>query len=125
MTSLPRRIHTVWLRLAALVLLLSASGCIRWQSVPIPTPPAPPNVIADRSRIVLKSGDRVEFLTLVVATDSIFGVRNNLGRNRITVSFDQVNRIEVRKKDALRTLGLIGSIVAVGIYSGALGIRLK
>lgn len=114
---------TRWLK--PLILLSLLTGCVRWHLVPVPTPPAPPNVVADRSRIVLKTGDRVEFLTLVVATDSIFGVRNNLGRNRMTVSFDQVSRIEVRKKDPVRTLGIIGTLLVVGLYSGALGIRMR
>jgi hypothetical protein len=74
------------------------------------------------SRIRLTNGQSVDFLTLVVATDSLFGVRNNLARTRMTVSFDQVQRIEVRQKDPVRTLGVI-AVVALGIfYSGIAGI---
>jgi hypothetical protein len=82
-------------------------------------------VVADPSRIALRSGQRVDFLTLVVATDSVFGVRNNLARTRMTISYDQVNRIEVRKKDPVRTLGLIGAIGFAMLYTGALGYKLK
>jgi hypothetical protein len=109
--------------MAVLLVLVVLPGCVRWKPIAVPTPPAPPNVISNMSRIRLTNGESVEFLTLVVATDSLFGVRNNLPRTRMTVSFDQVQRIEVREKDAVRTLGLIG-VIALGIfYSGMAGIQ--
>jgi hypothetical protein len=112
-----------WKRIAVLAGLIVAPGCVRWKQVPVPTPPAPPNVISNLSRLRLASGQSVDFLTLVVATDSLFGVRNNLARTRMTVSLDQVRRIEVREKDPVRTLAVIG-LVVVGIYlSGAAGIQ--
>jgi hypothetical protein len=64
----------------------------------------------------------VDFLTLVVATDSIFGVRNNLARTRLTVSFDQVRRIEVRERDTFKTLVVLGAVVGAIYYSGAMGL---
>ena len=111
-----------WKRMAVMATLVALPGCVRWKRVPVPTPPAPPNVISNMSRVLLKTGQSVDFLTLVVATDSIFGVRNNLARTRLTVSFDQVQRIEVREKDALRTFLLLGAIGFGIYYSGAAGV---
>jgi hypothetical protein len=107
----------------AWVALLPA--CVTWKEVPIPQPPAPPNVVTDLSRVRLHSGQFAEFLTLVVATDSLFGVRNNMARTRMSVSFDQVQRIEVRKKDGFRTLALIAAIGVGAFYSGAMGVKPK
>ena len=111
-----------WKRITMMAALVGMPGCVRWKQVPVPTPPAPPNIISNMSRVRLKTGTSVDFLTLVVATDSIFGVRNNLARTRLTVSFDQVNRIEVREKDPIRTFGLLGAIGFALWYSGALGV---
>lgn len=111
-----------WKRMAVLVLVVGTQGCVRWKQVPIPTTPAPPNVVADLSRVRLTNGQSVDFVTLVVATDSIFGVRNNLARTRMTVSFDQVRRIEVRQKDPVRTLAVLAVIMGGLFYSGALGL---
>jgi hypothetical protein len=102
--------------------MLGQSACFRWTHIPVPTPPAPPNVISNLSRVQLHTGQSVEFLTLVVATDSLFGVRNNESRLRMTVSLDQVKRIEVRQKDALKTLGVIGLVLGGLYYSGAAGV---
>lgn len=110
-----------WKRVALVALLVGLPGCMRWKQVPVPTPPAPPNVVANLSRVRLISGQSVEFLTLVVATDSLFGVRNNLARTRMTISFDQVRRIEVRQKDPVRTLAVIAALAAVLYYTGATG----
>lgn len=109
-------------RMAMLVLLLGMPGCVRWKPVPVPAPPAPPNVISNLSRVRLTSGPSVDFLTLVVAPDSLFGVRNNLARTRMTISFDQVQRIEVREKDPVRTMALIGGVIGLIYYSGAAGL---
>jgi hypothetical protein len=109
-------------RFALLALVLGQSACVRWTQVPVPTPPAPPNVISNISRVHLNTGGSVEFLTLVIATDSLFGVRNNDSRLRMTVSLDQVKRIEVRQKDAVRTLGVLGLILGGVYYSGAAGL---
>ena len=103
-------------------LLVAQSACVKWVGVAVPVPPAPPNVISNQSRVHLTSGQRVEFLTLVVATDSLFGVRNNDSRLRMTVSLDQVQRIEVRQNDATRTLGLLGLLLGGLYYSGAAGV---
>lgn len=111
-----------WSRLAVLALLVGIPGCMKWNQVSVPAPPAPPNVIANVSRVRLTSGQSVEFLTLVVATDSIFGIRNNMARTRMTISHDQVRRIEVRHKDPGRTLALLGAIVAGLYWSGAMGL---
>jgi hypothetical protein len=108
-------------RIALMAFLVGSPGCVRWKQVPVPTPPAPPSVVPSVSRIRLNSGQSVEFLTLVVATDSIFGIRNNLARTRMTVSFDQVSRIEVREKDPVRTLALMSAILAGLYFSGAAG----
>ena len=111
------------LKLTAVMALLAVTqGCTRWKHVPPPVPPAPPNVVSDLSRVRLTNGQSVDFLTLVVATDSIFGVRNNLARTRLTISHDQVRRIEVRQKDAFKTLAVIAVIMGGAFYSGALGV---
>lgn len=110
-------------RIALVAFLVGSPGCMRWKQVPVPVPPAPPSVVPSLSRIRLNTGQSVEFLTLVVATDSIFGVRNNLARTRLTVSFDQVNRIEVRQKDPVRTLAVIAAVLAGIYFSGAAGIE--
>jgi hypothetical protein len=109
-------------RMAVMAMLIGMPGCMRWRHVPVPTPPAPPNVISNLSRVRLKTGQSVDFLTLVVATDSLFGVRNNLGRTRLSISFDQVQRIEVREKDATRTLALLAIIGGAIYWSGAAGV---
>lgn len=109
-------------RFALIALMLGQSACVRWTAVPVPTPPAPPNVISNVSRVHLNTGGSVEFLTLVVATDSLFGVRNNDSRLRMTVGLEQVKRIEVRQKDALKTLGILGLVVGGLYYSGAMGL---
>jgi hypothetical protein len=114
-----------WSWSATVLLLAFGAGCVTWREIPVPEPPAPPNVVTDLSRVRLRNGQSAEFLTMVVATDSIFGVRNNLGRNRVSVSFDQVERIEVRKKDAVRTLGLFAVIGLVSAYTGITGYKLK
>lgn len=111
-----------WNRLAVLALAVGTQGCMRWKQVPIPTPPAPPNVVADLSRVRLTNGQTVSFVTLVVATDSVFGVRNNLARTRMTISFDQVRRIEVRQKDPVKTFAVLAALAAGLYYSGALGL---
>ena len=111
-----------WKWMAVMAVLAGAQGCTRWKHVPIPTPPAPPNVVSDLSRVRLTSGQAVDFLTLVVAPDSIFGVRNNLARTRLTISLDQVRRIEVRQKDPLRTLAVIAAIMSGIYWSGAMGL---
>lgn len=111
-----------WKHLVAMACLVAMQGCMRWKLVPIPTPPAPPNVVSNLSRVRLNSGQPVEFVTLVVATDSIFGVRNNDARTRLTISFDQVRRVEVREKDAPKTLALLGAILFGLWYSGAAGL---
>lgn len=111
-----------WQRVALVVLLAGQSACVKWVGVAVPTPPAPPNVISNPSRVHVSSGQSVEFLTLVVATDSLFGVRNNDSRTRLTVSLDQVRRIEVRQKDSFRTLGLLALIGGALYWSGALGV---
>ena len=111
-----------WKLMVAMALLMGTQGCTRWKHVPIPTPPAPPNVVSDLSRVRLTNGQTVDFLTLVVATDSIFGVRNNLARTRLTVSFDQVRQIEVRQKDPFKTLAVIAVVMGAAFYSGALGL---
>ena len=111
-----------WKRILALALILGLPGCSKWRVVTVPVPPAPPNVVSDQSRVRLNSGQAVGFLTLVVASDSIFGVRNNDARTRLTISHDQVRRIEVRQKDPLRTLGLLGGVAYVLWYSGAMGL---
>lgn len=111
-----------WKRMAVMALLAATPGCTRWKHVPIPVPPAPPNVVSDLSRVRLTNGLSVDFLTLVVATDSIFGVRNNLARTRLTVSHDQVRRIEVRQKDPFKTLTVIALVLGGAYYSGALGL---
>ena len=111
-----------WKLMAVMALLTATQGCTRWKHVPTPVPPAPPNVVSDRSRVRLTNGQSVEFLTLVVATDSIFGVRNNLARTRLTISHDQVRRIEVRQKDAIKTLTVIALVLGGASYSGALGL---
>jgi hypothetical protein len=108
--------------MAVMTLLVSMPACMRWKQVPVPTPPAPPNVVSNLSRVRLSNGQRVDFLTLVVATDSIFGVRNNLGRTRMTISFDQVQRIEVREKDTFKTLAILAIIGGAIYYSGAAGV---
>ena len=111
-----------WQRVAMVVLLAGQSACVKWVGVAVPVPPAPPNVISNPSRVQVNSGQNVEFLTLVVATDSLFGVRNNDARTRLTVSLDQVKRIEVRQKDSFRTLGLLAVIGGALYFSGALGV---
>lgn len=111
-----------WKRFALMACLVGTPACTRWKQVPLPTPPAPPNVVSDLSRVQLTSGQSVEFLTLVVATDSLFGVRNNEARTRLTVSFDQVRRVEVRQKDVVKTLALLGGIGLALFYSGAMGL---
>jgi hypothetical protein len=113
------------LRLLLVVSVALLPACVTWKRVPIPEPPAPPNVLTDVSRVRLNNGQSTEFLTLVVATDSLLGVRNNLARTRMSVSFDQVRSIEVRKKDALKTLALLGAITVGVLYSGMAGVRLK
>lgn len=111
-----------WLRGAAVVGLAAIlSGCVTWRQIPVPTPPAPPNVVTDVSRVRLRNGQSAEFLTLVVATDSLFGIRNNLARTRMAVSYDQVRRIEVRKKDPIRTLGVITLVVVAAAWTGVTG----
>lgn len=112
-----------WNRMAVMLVLMCLPGCVRWKQVPVPTPPAPPNVVSNMSRIRLTNGQSVEFLTLVVATDSLFGIRNNLARTRMSISFDQVQRIEVRQKDPLRTLAVIALIAGGIFFSGAAGIE--
>ena len=111
-----------WKWMAVVALLAGSQGCMRWKQVPLPTPPAPPNVVSDLSRVRLTNGQKVDFLTLVVATDSIFGVRNNLARTRLTISHDQVRRIEVRQKDPLKTLAVIAVIMGGVYFSGAMGL---
>jgi len=107
--------------LPALVALLT--GCVTWREIPIPTPPAPPNVLTDVSRVRLTTGEAPEFLTLVVATDSLFGVRKNLARTRMSIALEQVRRIEVRKKDGPKTLGLLTLIAVGAFYTGVTGAR--
>jgi hypothetical protein len=114
-----------WKRLAVLSALVALPGCVRWRQVPVPTPPAPPNVVANLSRVRLGTGQAVEFVTLVVAPDSLFGVRNNLGRTRMAISHDQVRRIEVRQKDPLRTLGILAVLAGVVLYTGMAGVKLR
>ena len=111
-----------WKRMAVMAMLIGMPGCMRWKQVPVPTPPAPPNVVSNLSRVRLKTGQSVDFLTLVVATDSIFGIRNNLARTRMSISFDQVNRIEVREKDAIKTIALLAVIGGAVYWSGAAGV---
>ena len=110
-----------WKRVALVAFLVGLPGCMRWKEVPPPKPLAPPNVVANLSRVRLTTGQSVEFLTLVVAPDSLFGVRNNLARTRLTVSLDQVRRIEVRQKDPVRTMAVIAAVMAGIFYSGAAG----
>lgn len=111
-----------WKPIVALVLFMGLPACTRWKVVPVPQPPSPPNVVSDISRVRLNTGQAVGFLTLVVASDSIFGVRNNDARTRLTISHDQVRRIEVRQKDPIRTLGLLGALAFGLWYSGAMGL---
>lgn len=111
-----------WKLMAVMALLAAPQGCTRWRHVPTPVPPAPPNVVSDRSRVRLTNGQSVDFLTLVVASDSVFGVRNNLARTRLTISHDQVRRIEVRQKDPFKTLVVIGLVLGGAYYSGAMGL---
>ncbi len=111
-----------WRPILATVLILVLPGCVRWRLVPVPRPPAPPNVVSDQSRVRLNSGQAVGFLTLVVASDSIFGIRNNDARTRMTISHDQVRRIEVRQKDPVKTLGLLGAIAFGLWYTGMMGV---
>ena len=111
-----------WRQILATVLILVLPGCVRWRLVPVPRPPAPPNVVSDQSRVRLNSGQAVGFLTLVVASDSIFGIRNNDARTRMTISHDQVRRIEVRQKDPVKTLGLLGAIGFGLWYTGMMGV---
>ena len=98
-----------WQRVAMVVLLAGQSACVKWVGVAVPVPPAPPNVISNPSRVQVNSGQNVEFLTLVVATDSLFGVRNNDARTRLTVSLDQVKRIEVPEADYMQLASLDSS----------------
>ena len=111
-----------WKRMAVMAVLIGMPGCVRWKQVPALEPHEPPNVVSNLSRVRLKSGQSVNFLTLVVDKDSIFGVRNNLARTRMSISFDQVNRIEVREKDAIKTLALLAVIGGALYWSGALGV---
>jgi hypothetical protein len=111
-----------WKRIVAAALLIGLPGCVRWKQVPVPAPPAPPNVVTDLSRVRLTTGQSVDFLTLVVAPDSLFGVRNNLARSRMTISFDQVRRIEVRQKDPAKTLAIFGIIIGTLYFTGAAGV---
>lgn len=111
-----------WKRMAVLAMLIGMPGCIRWKQVPVPTPPAPPNVVSNMSRVRLKSGQSVSFLTLVVAPDSLFGVRNNLARNRMSITYDQVQRIEVREKDVVKTLAVFAIVLGGIFWSGAAGL---
>ena len=111
-----------WKLMAVMALLTATQGCTRWKHVPTPVPPAPPNVVSDRSRVRLTNGQSVDFLTLVVATDSVFGVRNNLARTRLTISHDQVRRIEVRQKDPIKTLAVLALVLGGAYYSGAMGL---
>ena len=111
-----------WKRMALLAMLIGMPGCIRWKRIPVPEPAAPPNVVSNVSRVRLKSGQSVGFLTLVVAPDSLFGVRNNLARNRVAISWDQVQRVEVREKDIVKTLGVFAIILGGLYWSGAAGL---
>lgn len=111
-----------WKRMTLLGLLAVMPGCVRWRQVPVPVPPAPPNVVSNMTRVRLANGQSASFLTLVVATDSIFGVRNNMARTRMTISLDQVRRIEVREKDALKTLAVMGIVAGAIFYTGAAGL---
>ena len=111
-----------WKRMTMLALLIGLPGCVRWKRVPALEPNEPPNVVSNLSRVQLANGQRVDFLTLVVDKDSIFGVRNNLARTRMTISFDQVRRIEVREKDTFKTMALLAVIGGALYYSGALGL---
>lgn len=111
-----------WKRMAVMALLAGMPGCVRWKQVPPLEPQQPPNVVSNLSRVRLSNGQRVDFLTLVVDKDSIFGVRNNLARTRMTISFDQVQRIEVREKDTFRTVALLTAIGAAVYFSGAMGL---
>ena len=111
-----------WKRMAVIAMLIGMPGCVRWRQVPRLTPEEPPNVVSNLSRVRLTTGQSVNFLTLVVDRDSVFGVRNNLARTRLSISFDQVQRIEVREKDTMKTLALFGVIVAGIYWSGAAGL---
>lgn len=111
-----------WKRMAVFAMLIGTPGCMRWRHVPLPTPEEPPNVVSNLTRVRLKTGQSVNFLTLVVDRDSIFGIRNNLARTRMSISFDQVNRIEVREKDAFKTLGLLAVVAGAIYWSGAAGV---
>jgi hypothetical protein len=114
-----------WRRLMWAVWVATVPGCVTWREIPLPEPPAPPYVENNVTRVRLTTGQSAEFLTLVVATDSLFGIRNNLARTRMSVSFDQVQRVEVRKKDPLRTLGVITLVLVGAAYSGVTGLKPK
>ena len=111
-----------WKRMAVIAMLIGMPGCVRWRQVPRIAPEEPPNVVSNLSRVRLKTGQSVNFLTLVVDRDSLFGVRNNLARTRMSISFDQVNRVEVREKDALKTFALLAVIGGAVYWSGAAGV---
>ncbi len=106
-------------------LLLALPGCLSWKQVHIPAPPAPPMVISRLSKVTLTTRASVEFVTLVVAPDSVFGIRSNFSRTRMTISRDQIARVEERRKDAPRTLALIAVMVAAGFWSGITGFSPK
>lgn len=114
-------------RLRSLLVLsvVALPGCVTWHQIPIPEGPAEPRVVANLTRVRLNSGQSPEFLTLVVATDSLVGIRNNEGRTRMAVSLEQVLRIEERKKNAVRTFGLLGALAFGILYTGAAGPKLK
>jgi hypothetical protein len=114
-----------WRSLLLASLVVGNTSCVVWREVPLPQPPAPPNVVTDVSRVRLQNGQSAEFLTLVVATDSLFGIRNNLARTRMSVSFEQVRRVEVRKKDPIRTLGVLALVAVGAAYSGITGFKPK
>lgn len=113
------------LRSLFVLCVVALPGCVMWHQVPIPEPPAEPRIVANLTRVRLNSGQSPEFLTLVVATDSLVGIRNNEGRTRMSISLEQVTRIEERKKDAFRTVSLLAVLTFGVLFTGAAGPKLK
>lgn len=99
------------IRILAVVLLASAAGaCHSWRMRDIPSPGASPG----DTRVTLRDGTRMELHDAVIRGDSIQGFAP-IGGNVQTdsaVAVADVREFEVRRLDAVKTVGAMLLVVA-------------
>lgn len=91
------------------VAAVATAACTNLVADPVPTPPAPIRQIDGKVNVVDRAGRVYELTRTMLATDSIFGVLEGSGGQRMSLPLSNVASIKHREPDRARTvLAILG-----------------